>query len=219
MPYPMLTSTGSGQKAMVPGTRLDTQSDWALLLGAIDWVRRMHEPATAIPFSYNLTGNVVLVPPEGVNTETSPRHIFDRSPSGAISLLSSTYETPIVTGLVESYRALLKDALCDLAEAKIEAREEGFPLPSDIALENAERLLEDMYRIAPRRFEVYPTPDGEIAIGAPGGHGRSVLLLCASDGGALCLVNLSGAHRRARYSTADTLPDGFLREALADLKQ
>ena len=52
-------------------------------------------------------------------------------------------------------------------------------------------------------------------IDAPGGHGRSVLLLCDSEGGALCLVNMNGAHRRARYSDADLLPDGFVREALA----
>lgn len=107
----------------------------------------------------------------------------------------------------------------DLADAKIEASEEGFPLPSDVALENAERLLRSMYEVTPRRFEVYPMPDGEIAIDAPGGFGRSVLLLCASDGSALCMVNLNGAHRRAQYSITDTLPDGFLREALGAMEQ
>ena len=75
-----------------------------------------------------------------------------------------------------------------------------------------------MYGISPRRFEVYPTPDGEIAIDAPGGPGRSILLLCDSDGGALCLVNMNGDHRRARYSTAGILPDGFVRDALAELE-
>ena len=112
----------------------------------------------------------------------------------------------------------LKDALLDLREARDEAREEGFPEPSDMALENAERLLREMYGISPRRFEVYPTPDGEIAIDAPDGQGQSVLLLCDSEGGALCLVNMNGHHRRARYSTTKTLPDGFVHEALADLK-
>lgn len=124
----------------------------------------------------------------------------------------------IAAGLAESRRSLLNDALSDLEEVNVEAREEGFPLPSDVALTNAERLLEDMYKVFPRRFEVYPTPDGEVAISAPGGRRKSVLLLCASDGGALCLVNLNGEHRRARYSTVNKLPDGFLREALADLE-
>ena len=215
MPYPMPTSTGSGQKAMVPGTRLDTQSDWALAPRENNWIRWMHElaKAFAILFSYNLTGNVVLVLPEDVNTETSPRHIFDRSPFGAVFFPSSTYAGP-----VKNRSPLLEDALRDLADAKIEAREEGFPLPSDVALENAERLLRSMYEVTPRRFEVYPMPDGEIAIDAPGGFGRSVLLLCDSDGGALCMVNRNGEHRQAQYSTAAVLPDAFLRESLADLE-
>ena len=113
----------------------------------------------------------------------------------------------------------LNDALLDLREASDEARDEGFPQPSKIALENAERLLKEMYGISPRRFEVYPTPDGEIAIDAPDGKGRSVILLCDSEGGALCMVNLNGHHRRARHSITDTLPDGFVHEALAELKR
>ena len=87
------------------------------------------------------------------------------------------------------------------------------------ALNNAERLLTAMYKISPRRFEVYPTPDGEIAIDAPNGRGSSVILLCESEGGALCLANLKSGHRRSRYSSAEILPDGFLREALADLER
>ncbi len=121
---------------------------------------------------------------------------------------------------------MLNEALRDLEEVKVEAQEEGFPPPADVALANAKRLLEDMYRIVRlpadetgRRFEVYPTPDGEIAIDAPGGHERAVLLFCVSDGGALCLVNMNGNHRRARYSDTNTLPDGFLREALVDMER
>lgn len=111
----------------------------------------------------------------------------------------------------------LRDALRDLDEARNEAREEGFPAPSDAALGNARRLLHAMYRMLPRRFEVYPMPDGEIAIDISGGPGRSVLLLCEPDGGALCSVNMDGAHRRARYSRMRGLPDGFVRDALAEL--
>lgn len=111
----------------------------------------------------------------------------------------------------------LLDAAKDLEEVIDEAREEGFPVPSNSALEYARTILYAVYELSPRRYEVYPTPDGEVAIDAPGGFGRSVLLLCASDGGALCLVNMNGSHRRARYSDATMLPDGFVREALAEL--
>ncbi|MDD9820773.1 MAG: hypothetical protein OXR07_07830 [Nitrospira sp.] len=120
--------------------------------------------------------------------------------------------------IAESYTSPLNDALRDLREVRDEAREEGFPQPSEQALQNAKRLLIEMYGISPRRFEVYPTPDSEIAIDAPDGQGRSVILLCDSEGGALCLVNMNGNHRRARYATTKTLPDGFVREALAGLQ-
>ncbi len=113
----------------------------------------------------------------------------------------------------------LRDALRDLDEVAAEAREEQFVAPSGTALANARRLLPEMYRISPRRYEVYPTPDGEVAIDAPGGHGRSVLLLCDSEGGALCLVNMNGAHRRAHYSGAGLLPDKSFRGALTELIQ
>ena len=113
----------------------------------------------------------------------------------------------------------LRDALRDLDGAKQEAEEDGFPTPSDVALKNARRLLHAMYEISPRRFEVYPGPDGEIAIDAPGGFGRSVLLLCDSDGSASCLVNMEGTPRRARYANTFSLPDGFVREALSELER
>lgn len=112
----------------------------------------------------------------------------------------------------------LHAALYDLWCAREEAIEEGFPVPSESALANANRLLKEIYGICRRRFEVYPTQDGNVAIDAPGGQGRSVLLLCDSQGGALCMVNMHGNHRRARYATTEMLPDGFIRDALAELE-
>ena len=110
----------------------------------------------------------------------------------------------------------LRAALSDLDEAVTDAAEEGFPRPTDEAIQSARRLLTQMYAIAPQRFEVYPTADGEIALDLPHERG-SVILLCDSRGGALCLVNANGVQRRARYSTATSLPDGFVREALIEL--
>ena len=110
----------------------------------------------------------------------------------------------------------LRAALSDLDEAVTDAAEEGFPRPTDDAIQSARRLLTQMYAIAPQRFEVYPTADGEIALDLPNERG-SVILLCDPRGGALCLVNANGVQRRARYSTATSLPDGFVREALIEL--
>lgn len=108
-------------------------------------------------------------------------------------------------------------ALTDLQESAEYAREEGFPTPSKSAINSADRLLREIHKITPLHLEVYPTPDGEIAIHIPNGHGRSVVLLCGSDGAALCLANLDSGHRRKNYPTADSLPDKFLHRALAGL--
>lgn len=134
--------------------------------------------------------------------------------SGGTETLAVKDKEVKITG-VSGYE--LYFAARDLEEVIEEAREEGFPVPSDCALKYARTILYAVYELSPRRYEVYPTPDGEVAIDAPGGFGRSVLLLCESDGGALCLVNMNGSHRRARYSDAKMLPDGFVREALAEL--
>ena len=113
----------------------------------------------------------------------------------------------------------LEAALADLRLVPAEAEEEGYPPPTPLALSNAERILRGMYALFPVRLEAYPTPDGEVAVVAPGNRRSSAMVLCRSDGGALCMVNMDGEHRRARCSSADKLPDGFLRDALVELTQ
>ena len=76
-----------------------------------------------------------------------------------------------------------------------------------------------MYAILPERFEVYPTPDAEIAIDVPRGSCTSVLVLCDSDGGALCIIDSHGKDHLVRYASADLLPDALLSKCLTDLAQ
>ena len=92
----------------------------------------------------------------------------------------------------ERFPVLLVDAFHDLDQVVEEAREEGFPEPSEVAARNAAALLRQMFTLSSRRYEIYPTPDGEIAIDAPDGHGQSVLVLCSSGGD----VTLPGEHER-----------------------
>ena len=125
-------------------------------------------------------------------------------------LRQSASETPTDTELC--------GALADLQETAEYAREEGFPIPSNLAIDNAERLLKEMYKISPLHLEVYPTPDGEVAIHVPNGRGRSVVLLCGSDGSVLCMANLDSGHRRQSYPRASELPDKFLRQVITDLE-
>jgi len=119
----------------------------------------------------------------------------------------------------EDIPAALADALEDLEHIYEDAREEGFPEPSATVIQNAECLLKQLFDTSNRCYEVYSMPDGEVAIDAPDGTGQSMLLLCEPAGSVLCLANLKSGHRRARYSTAETLPDDFVREALAKLRK
>lgn len=109
-------------------------------------------------------------------------------------------------------------ALSDLEAASEYAAEENFPVPSKVAIDNAERLIRAIQDMCSLRIEVYPTPDGEIALDVPNRRAQSVALLCESGGGALCLANLASGHRRKRYPNADALPDKFLREVFAELE-
>ena len=111
----------------------------------------------------------------------------------------------------------LAEALQELAEATADAEEDGLEVPSATAMSNAERLLKSMYRISPRRYLVYPMSDAYIAIDARGANDGIIVVMCGSDGGVLCLATINEESRRARYSTARKLPDGFIREALFEL--
>ena len=119
----------------------------------------------------------------------------------------------------EDVPAPLAEALRDLDEINDEADEKGIARPSELAIANADRLLRATYDILPRQYLVELLPEGVIAIRIPGGFRRSVMLLCESDGGALCSVNMKGKHRRKRYPHTDQLPDRFIREALSELGQ
>ena len=74
----------------------------------------------------------------------------------------------------------------DIKNIRAEAEEEGYPVPPDKLICDAERLAFQMFDLSPKRFEVYPTPDGELAIDVRGNRG-SVVVLCEPTGGALCL--------------------------------
>ena len=114
---------------------------------------------------------------------------------------------------------VLDSILKELIDLENETFEEGSPPPSPIALAHAGRLIHEMYRLLPRQFLIDSMPEEGVAISVTGGYKSSVLLVCEPDGGALCSVNMNGEHRRARYTNAEVLPDGFLREALAELEK
>ena len=92
----------------------------------------------------------------------------------------------------------LADALSDLGECVDEAREEGYPEPTDDALAVAEALLRRVARLRASlpRPNVYPTADHEIDLYFRRGDlGVSVLVVIDHDGGGACFSNVGGRHR------------------------
>ena len=73
-----------------------------------------------------------------------------------------------------------------------------------------------MYNAAPYRYEVYSTPDGEIAIDATEDE-ISIVVLCHPNGSARCFVSMDDDQRRAWYSSHTKVYGAFLRDALSKL--
>ncbi len=169
------------------------------------------------PFAYAMTGSAS----SGLGGAAAEVDILEQAEQAdliAADWLLGALHVPVKETSFE-VADLLADALAELGDVVQEAREEGFETPSEETVGVTERLLRAMYGLRRCRFEVYPTHDGDVAISAPGGHGRSVLVVCDSEGGVLCSVNMNGQHRRAVYDSrsAAALPDGFVQEALAAL--
>jgi hypothetical protein len=92
----------------------------------------------------------------------------------------------------------LADALGELAECVDEAREEGYPEPTQGVLAIAKALLSKIALLhAPvPRPNVYPTADQEIDLYFRRGDiGVSVLVVIDHDGSGACFSNVGGRHR------------------------
>jgi len=120
------------------------------------------------------------------------------------------------TGAIAGDPDELGEALHDLHSSIEEAQQEEFYAPSAIAMENAEQFIRNLYALSSRRLEVYPTPDGEIAVVAPF-PGKSVMVLCDSDGGGLLMAHMAEGHWRARYADAREIPSFLLQRAIEDM--
>ena len=142
------------------------------------------------------------------------RRIVEAGGEGKLNVAIAIQSTPSVA---EPSTRHLAVALRHLAAVARVARDEDYPEPSALARDHAERLLRAMYQILPCRYEIYPTMDGEIALDAFSRNGRSVIVLCESDGGASCLVNMKGHQHSEHLEDAARLPNRFLRQALAEL--
>lgn len=117
----------------------------------------------------------------------------------------------------------LAEALEELADADLEAEEEGYPQPDNAAKAEAGRVLRQLAATDPAGSApaVSPTADGDIAISF---HNREiegiVQILCEQGGRAAVYSTIAGKSRYTCYDAASAhdLPDTILKGELARLR-
>ena len=98
-----------------------------------------------------------------------------------------------------------------------DAASAGNPVPTQEVVDEAKRVVGRLDHNLLSGCDVYTLDDGEVAVEVFGAPGHGFLLICEPSGSALCIVTHRGVSRRARYESSACLPDGFLREGLADV--
>ncbi len=190
--------------------------EWETALSLRSKNKRIGEPSTA-PFEYTL--HRLSKGKFGTGTDLK----FWFAPRPATEIPSEQDASRLYVSVLmqdedwEQIPTDLRAALEEWQRVPDEAREEEFPVPTRRALHHSLRLLKTMYKLSPRRFEVYPTPEGEIAIEGTGSQGQWVILYCESGGGALCIFGNGNQDGYKRYKNLKELPDIFLQKVLNSL--
>ncbi len=108
------------------------------------------------------------------------------------------------------------EVLDELAAVQDEAREEGYPVPSNALVDDVRDLLDKLCRVAPLSYTVYPMEKGEIAIDARNEPAGGVVLLC-HERETWCIVSIGDSPCRAWFRDRDRLPEAFITSALTTL--
>ena len=111
----------------------------------------------------------------------------------------------------------LEAALNDLTELESEARDAGYLIPSSIAINSARYLVNEMHRIRPLRYHIYPMPDGEVAIDG-GEQGTRIGVFCYPDGEIQYIGWVNGECVEEHSTEVRRIPSGFLLRALSELE-
>ena len=112
-----------------------------------------------------------------------------------------------------------QNILDELATVQDEAREDGYPVPSEKLVANVQEFLVQLYQIAPLPYTIYPMERGEIAIDARAESIGSVALLCHEED-TWCAASLHNKSCRAWTRDRNNPPEPFkrfVRSALATL--
>ena len=136
---------------------------------------------------------------------SSEDSVADQPPRGSSS-----------AGSTEGIHHMLRDALDALYEVKTVAQEEDCDEPSDLAINNAEAVLRQMFRMSARVYDIYPMGGGEVAIDA-GNRVRRIGVFCYPDGRMQYVVLLDDERKDIRKDDVQDIPIDLLDRALNQL--
>ena len=92
------------------------------------------------------------------------------------------------------------NAVNDLRDSPEAAEQDwGITLESAV-IDQAHRVLTSVFEIFPRSWNIYPTPEGEIAIDADTPHGTKVVVTCNLTGAVRCMAYINGEFRSQEYA-------------------
>lgn len=109
---------------------------------------------------------------------------------------------------------MLQGVLDSLYGIKAAAIEDECDQPSDLAINNAEVVLREMFAQSARLFDIYPMVGGEIAIDA-GGPGRRLGVFCYPDGRVQYVGLIGSESEEIRQDGISSIPIDFLRRVLS----
>ena len=106
------------------------------------------------------------------------------------------------------------NAVNDLRDSPEAAEQDwGITLESAV-IGHAYRVLTSVIKTFPRSWNIYPTPEGEIAIDADTPHGTKVVVTCNPTGAVRCMTYINGEFRSQEYAQVGRDFIATLREAL-----
>ncbi len=114
---------------------------------------------------------------------------------------------------------MLRNALTELREALENAPNAEIPEPEPAIVEEAQRILREIHRAAPRIYMVSLMPDGTIAIDTRGTKPDGAFITLSNNGTAYCSRETGGKHWRKKYARSECLPDRILLDELKRLGQ
>ncbi len=155
---------------------------------------------------------------QALSSESAAAQEVSSSSDDAAFSFMHRRSSPVKPGVQASLSRISKlreQALADLDDIDEWASELGVAPPDVETRAVARTLLLSLLSKYPAYYQVYPRGEGKIEISVSMHDSHIFFILLKPSGKVSCYLLDCGRKRQAHYSTANLLPDGFFRDALA----